>query len=81
MGQRNFYVTATLLLCFQNTAHVHVFVRLTHFSGKRQAASAAIVCCVTLLHLANECKQTERRDQLVIGPSQTFKAFLEGTLL
>lgn len=66
-GQWNFYVTTTLLLCFQNTVLAHVFVRLTHFSGKHQAAS--VVDCITVLHFTYECKQTEQWDSPVIGPS------------
>lgn len=59
-GQWNFYVTATLLPCFQNTAHVRVFVRPIHSSGKHQAVS--VVDCITLLHFTFECKQTEQWD-------------------
>lgn len=54
--RRIFYVTSTLLPCFQNSAPARVFVRLTHFSGKHQA-----VDCISLLRRTSECKQTEQR--------------------
>lgn len=53
--RRIFYVTSTLLPCFQNSAPAHVFVRLTHFGGKHQA-----VDCISLLRRTSECKQTEQ---------------------
>lgn len=59
-GQWNFYVTATLLLCFENSAYANVFVRLTHFGGKHPAVS--VVDCVTLALVTCECKQTDQWD-------------------
>lgn len=50
------------------------------FSGKQQAVS---VDCITLLHLTNECKQTEQWDSQIIRPSQAWAcllAFLGGTV-
>lgn len=51
--RRIFYVTSTLLPCFQNSAPARVFVWLTHFSGKHQA-----VDCISLLCRTSECKHT-----------------------
>ena len=63
-----------------------MLVRLTHFGGKRQAASAATADCVTRYISTYKRQQTELWNWAVIGPSQAsafqvLLAFLEVLVL
>lgn len=58
-GQRNFYVTATLVQCFQNTAILPPRAYVCAADPFQWEASSCFCCKLhnSIIHLANECKQ------------------------
>lgn len=65
-GHWNFYVTTMLLPVFWKHCALPCVCKLTHFAGNYQA----VADCIILLHLTNECKQTEQWDSPVNRPCQ-----------